>query len=713
MRKNILLFILFTHLSLSACPLSENIVNEENRPTEYTNMLLDSLLLDSLESQLPELTVTARIPPFSRKGNSLIANVESSSLSSIGTAQDILQQFPHITLKDNGIVVFGKETPVIYINNRKIYDLNELQRLKSTDVATVELNLTPGAEYDAEGHAVLIIKTKRRRAKGWAAQLSETLTGGHYLNDRENIGVSYTHNTFNISASYEHTSARQDRNPFSSYTIHSDTLWKLLVDMPQLYSNSYHQLSIGSEWSITPKHTLGGQYQTALIRNKVASNGINTIYAGDALYEQLTTALQSENKPALHISNIFYDGKWNESFLLHFDWDYVIKNSRMNQTVTEIAQSDEREVNMTNQSGFALYAAKLTVTYDMQQAGKIVFGSESNLITGSGSLINPEQYIENSIYTNRESKTAGFVNYANSYTKYHLQAGLRYEYTCEQFKDNNPNQPLIDRQSHRFYPNISVSYLSENTQAGLSLSQKIKRPAFAQLNSNNFYVNRWVIQKGNPFLKNETIFQLDFYLKYKFLDLNCGYVYKENPISFGFENSGRQTIMNYINFPKYQELNLLITGKLQGKYFQTQANTGFRKPFFEVSSMGQTLAKNKPSFSLGCSNTITFPRQYILSVDFDYLGKNNFYVIEYDQYAALNLGIRKSFFDDKLSVQLQVTDCFQWIKDRTVIAINNIVYEQRSIFETRYVALTVNYRFNNYSKSYKGESAAEKDLKRL
>ncbi|MDR0506137.1 MAG: outer membrane beta-barrel family protein [Dysgonamonadaceae bacterium] len=705
MRANILFIILFTHFSVFA--------QTENHSSEYANILVDSIFLDSIQKQLPELTVTSRIPPFSRKGNSLIANVESTSLSSIGTARDILQQFPAVTLKDNAITVFGKGTPVIYINNRKIYDLNELQSLKSTDVATVELNLTPGAEYDAEGYAVLIIKTRRMKGEGWAAQLSETLTGGHYLNDRENIGINYAGRMFNIFASYEHIYARQDRNPYASYTIHSDTLWQLLADMPQVYTDSYNHFTVGAEWSVTPGHTIGGQYQAALTENKVKSNGINAVSANGIPHEQLSTDMKSENKPAFHVSNAFYDGKWSESFSLHLDLDYVVKKSHLNQTVTEIAQSDEREVNMTGLSDFELYAAKLTATYNMKQAGNIVFGGESNLITGSGSLINPEHYIENSIYSNQENKTAGFISYSNTFNKFQLQTGARYEYTHEQFSEGANNQPVINQQYHRFYPNISLSYLSETAQAGISLSQKIKRPDFAQLNGNNFYANRWLIQRGNPFLKSETIFQLDSYFKYQFLDVNCSYVYKKNPISFGFENIGHQTIMNYVNFPKYQELNLLIAGILQRKYFQTQANIGLRKPFFEIYSLGQTHAKNRLSFSAGCNNTVIFPRQYILSIDFNWQGKSNLYAIEYDQYAYLNLGIRKSFLDDNLSVQLQLTDCFQWIKDHTVIAVNNIVYEQKSIFETRYAALTVSYRFNNYSKNYKGQSASEKDLNRL
>jgi hypothetical protein len=768
MKKYLLLFIVFVNFSVTAQTLSGNIVDSENRPVEYANIrlfhfsdstfiagcvsnengyfcfengagekqileisclgfisqrliiekstssqIVGNIVLKPVENQLQEITVTAHTLPFSRKGDKLIANVESSLLSSIGTARDILQQFPGVIFKKNEINVFGKGSPLIYINNRKVYDLNELQRLKSADIATIELNLTPGAEYDAEGRALLLIKTKHNKTNGWATQLSEAITYGHYLNNQASIGLNYRHDNLYLFASYEHLFARQDRNPYASYTIQEDTLWQLIFDMPQIYRDAYHQMTTGMEWNVGSQHTIGGQYQGIFNQNRVQSNGQNAVWANEALYDNLSIALQSEDTPHLHISNFFYDGKWNELLLLHLDLDYVTKNNRMNQTVNEISKSDVRDVNLRSQSDFSMYAGRLTLKYDIGQAGNVVLGGESNLIKGSGFLFNPEQYIESTSYARQEEKTAGFISYNNSFNKYHLQMGVRYEHTYEKFTDNHSNQLIINRQYHNFYPDISFSRISDTEQMGLSVSRKIKRPTFAQLNNNNFYVNQWILQKGNPFLKNETIIELDAYWKYKFLDITCGYVYKKNPISLGFESSDRLMIMNYINFPKYQEINAMIVGTFPCKFINIQANIGIQKPFFELYSMGRTLYRNKMSLLLGCSNTVTLPLKYIFSVDFNYQGKSNYYAIEYGQYANIDLSIRKLFWDDKLSVQLQVTDCFKWIKDHTVITMNNIVYDQRSIFETRYVKLTVNYRFNNYNKNYKGQNAAGKDINRL
>ncbi|GHT60679.1 hypothetical protein AGMMS50239_10100 [Bacteroidia bacterium] len=98
---------------------------------------------------------------------------------------------PGILVKGNEITVFSKGSPIIYINNRKLYDANELQRLKSTDIKTIELITNPGAKYDAEGRAVLLIKTNQKEEDGWAVQISETIAKGHFLNDQEDAGLLY------------------------------------------------------------------------------------------------------------------------------------------------------------------------------------------------------------------------------------------------------------------------------------------------------------------------------------------------------------------------------------------------------------------------------------------------------------------------------------------------------------------------------------------
>ena len=116
----------------------------------------------------------------------------------------MVENIPGILISDDKVTVFGKGSPIIYINNRKINDERELQRLQSTDISTVELINNPGAKYDAEGRAVLIIKTKEKAMNGLSVQVSEELRKAGSWYDSEYVGLSYNLNNLSLFSSYSH-----------------------------------------------------------------------------------------------------------------------------------------------------------------------------------------------------------------------------------------------------------------------------------------------------------------------------------------------------------------------------------------------------------------------------------------------------------------------------------------------------------------------------
>ena len=68
----------------------------------------------------------------------------------------------------------------------------------------------------------------------------------------------------------------------------------------------------------------------------------------------------------------------------------------------------------------------------------------------------------------------------------------------------------------------------------------------------------------------------------------------------------------------------------------------------------------------------------------------------------LNISLSKTFLNEKLQVKLAGDG-----------RINNIYFWQNEDQDQRHVSLSVVYRFNNYSKKYKGQSAADDVLNRL
>lgn len=73
----------------------------------------------------------------------------------------------------------------------------------------------------------------------------------------------------------------------------------------------------------------------------------------------------------------------------------------------------------------------------------------------------------------------------------------------------------------------------------------------------------------------------------------------------------------------------------------------------------------------------------------------------------LNISLSKTFLNEKLQVKLAGKHLLNRRMSLYDGRINNIYFWQNEDQDQRHVSLSVVYRFNNYSKKYKGQSAAD------
>lgn len=117
-------------------------------PVSPANLGIVQLVSDA--QQLDEVVVKANLPVTRIKGDAMITGVAGTALEKAGTAEQMLDKIPNVTLKDGEINVFGRGTPEIYVNGRKLLDNSELDRLSAENIKSVEVVNNPGARYGAE-----------------------------------------------------------------------------------------------------------------------------------------------------------------------------------------------------------------------------------------------------------------------------------------------------------------------------------------------------------------------------------------------------------------------------------------------------------------------------------------------------------------------------------------------------------------------------------
>ena len=159
--------------------------------------------LQAVSMALDETVITARRPQYRLKqGGTLETDVRHSLLARLETAADVLARLPGMRGSvEEGFTVFGKGTPLIYIDNRQLQDVTELLRLNAADIDRVELITNPGPEYDAEVKAVIRIRTIRGRDDGWGGNVRLALTQGRRPGHAEQVGMNYQRGGLSVQAS--------------------------------------------------------------------------------------------------------------------------------------------------------------------------------------------------------------------------------------------------------------------------------------------------------------------------------------------------------------------------------------------------------------------------------------------------------------------------------------------------------------------------------
>ena len=125
------------------------------------------------------VVVSGERPKVQLQGNSLVMNVEGTVMERMGTAEDVLSRVPTISKKGETFEILGKGVPLIYLNNRKLTDLQELKNIQSDNIKNVEVIQNPGARYEASVNAVIIIRTKRTAGEGLGVELTSWSRKGH------------------------------------------------------------------------------------------------------------------------------------------------------------------------------------------------------------------------------------------------------------------------------------------------------------------------------------------------------------------------------------------------------------------------------------------------------------------------------------------------------------------------------------------------------
>ncbi|MBC7684345.1 MAG: TonB-dependent receptor [Bdellovibrionales bacterium] len=145
------------------------------------------------DSQGPTVTVTGKKKQVVTKLDKTVHDVSNLPRAANGTAQDVLQSTPEVSVTADGriavrgnaqvtVLIDGKPTAMMSGDERAV----ALPTMSGTDIASIEVITNPSAAYNASGGAIVNIVLKRNRKPGAHGQIQGSATD-HGL---WNIGAS-------------------------------------------------------------------------------------------------------------------------------------------------------------------------------------------------------------------------------------------------------------------------------------------------------------------------------------------------------------------------------------------------------------------------------------------------------------------------------------------------------------------------------------------
>ena len=693
---------------------------------------LGTITLQPEATLLGEVVVVSKLPKTRVKGEAMRTTIEGTILEKAGTVADALKRVPSLEAeRDGGVKVLGRGEAEVYINGRKVQDMNELSRLRSDQIAHVDVIQNPGARYAASTKAVVRIQLKKAQGEGFSFQ--DNLNGMYQYGYTiaNNLDMNYRIGGLDLTASfwagrYGHSKQRQDHeliyyvgpDHYNSVTTQEGkNIWKGWS--PQLQIN----------YMINENHSLGAFYKYDRHPGTDFSDMFFTDnYENGILTEHSESDIRQSDTFKKHIFNAYYNGKIGK-LGIDFNVDGLFDQTETPGSTFETATSatgetSQRNIESNTRSGNDFWATKLIFSYPVWN-GNLSLGGEysHNHRTDAYSFTATDAVPVKTTDTKiNESSTAAFMEYGKPFGRVFAQVGLRYEHLKNDYYNFGVREDEVCRNYGDWFPTAVISMPVGNVQVALSYRRDIRRPNYGSLTSSTIYINRYTYQSGNPYLKPTYTHSLVLNTAYKWMNLTLNYGRIKDCETMSTEpypgaDDPLVSLVRPIN--SAEDFNQLSI------YFAARPVIGCWHPQWGVFAVfqnyktpcadGSILTLNHPFLNLVWQNDIELPRGFRLNASIVWASRgdyNNFRITK--SRFNTSLGIQRDFSLGRLgtlTADLSCNDIFNTNKTGAVIYGVREIYTHNPARRTFMLDLT--WKFNTASSKYRGTGAGEKQKARM
>jgi len=487
-----------------------------------------NIKLSGTSSKLKEVTVTGSKKFMENHLDKLVYNVENDITSQGGVATDILKKVPMVSVDiDGNIDLLGDPNVRVFINGKpsSMFDNNlaaALASIPASQIKTIEVITSPGAQYDAQGTGGIInivLKDNKIRGINGNGNLS---VGSRYENGY--VGMHIRNGGLDINASAG-GNVQLNTKTLTDYTRTTDSMG-LQQDGYNTVKRDGYWGHTGFIWNIT---------KTDEFDAGISYNNFGNTNQGGVNQQQVDSFPYTDTGTIRNSNNYFrYKGEdWNANYQKKFgregqeiDFHYLGSTYGSVATFgqTQVYTFDNREFGgaqgsnnyLDNENSLELaYARPFSKNSELNVGVKANFSdiySSANyatLDTGTHSYLNEAS--QDNHFDFRRNVYAAYASFTTRiFEKYDLKLGVRDEYTITQFPGDN-----ISIAPYNFVtPSATISRkLDKDQTIKFAYSRRIQRPGYSQYNPFVNAADPLNLSTGNPYLLPQTVhmFELSYY----------------------------------------------------------------------------------------------------------------------------------------------------------------------------------------------------------
>lgn len=689
---------------------------------ECTGQDLGTLQLQPDAQMLGEVVVKADMPKVRLKGDAQVTTVQGSILEKAGTAGDLLNKLPGVSADDGAVNVFGSGAAEIYINGRKMRDASELDQLESVNIKRVEVVRNPGARYDAAVQAVVRIYTKKPQGEGFGVN-NRFLTRYQYdwiVLDQFNF--NYRKGGFDLSGMLFGSDMDGENNKTLTTETFLDKTWLQVSDLRTNARAKNLSTMLSLNYQFNDRHSIGARYDF----DRTPEEQLNIdpmhslVYQDNVLYEENISRGVQPNPATSHSLNVYYNGQagdWNIDFNADGLWSYIKMMQDMTEQYTPAGGTlQEQRVTTYNKDENTLYAAKLIVSRPLWE-GSLSFGGEYTYTNRENTFLNDQGILADNLSNIEENAASAFLEYSRVFGNLQAQAGVRYEHITSDYYEGGVR---VDEQSRKYdnvFPTLGLALPVGKAQLSLSYSGSIYRPAYYMLRSNITYANRYTYEGGNPLLRPSIIQRLSLDASWKWIYFNIGYWHtKDVMIQIGraySEDDPTVMLLIHENKGDMDNLNATLSFSPTIGIWSPQLTLMYLQQWYMVDMPGGTRKNfDNPVGYFTWNNNFDLPHGFMLDADFSLMTPGDQDNARQKMLGSIDLSLRKSFLNERLSLQLSARDLLNTnAYSGTIYSGNRLMTIDQQT--RRSFTLTLRYKFNPSKSKYKGTGAGQEQRSRM